>query len=185
MPKIEPLISAIEQAMAPLEKALDGCRGSAGDWFDGFWDFVVENRERIKAGPAWEINGYATQRPWSLIIISTTTAAHPVVEIYLFVEDKDYRASARAPWPVCSVVIPGNDPVRVGDRDSFDRPHDQDLAAAIERLGFTPRVGYWGIRCDWISRADASIAAVVEAVRRALANIPQLLQLALDLANTA
>ena len=171
--------------MASLATALNAKAGKPGRWFDGFWDFVVENRSRFLNGPAWEISGFTLQRPWSLLVLAAAAEADPPVEIYLFVEAKDRRPSIRAPWPVSTLTIPGEGGAEEGRPDALDRPHDKELAAAIARLGFTPRVGYWGIRCDWCLAPNISVDAVAAVVRAALAEVPSVLPLALKLAGTA
>lgn len=185
MRNIGKVVSEIERAMASLEPGLGKQVVPPGRWFDGFWDFVVENRLRLQTGPCWEINGFTLQLPWSLLVIASAEDAYPIAEIYVFVEAKDRRSEIRAPWPVSSVTIPVNDGVRMGAPDALDRPHDKELAAAIARLGFTPRVGYWGIRCDWRRLSGGSGDADGLALRAALADVPKLLPLALDLARTA
>lgn len=185
MRRIGQVVSEIERAMASLAPALGGHAGQPGHWFDGFWDFVVENRLRLQTGPAWEIDGFTMQLPWSLLVIASAAEAYPAAEIHLFVEAKDRRPSICAPWPVSSVTIPGNDAARMGRPDALDRPHDPALAAAIARLGFTPRVGYWGIRCDWRRPSAVCVDEVAASVRAALAEVPTLLPLALNLARSA
>lgn len=171
--------------MASLATTLAGKAEKPGRWFDGFWDFVMENRPRFLNGPAWELSGFTLQRPWSLLVLAAAAEAEPPAEIYLFVEAKDRRPSIRAPWPVSTLTIPGDGGAEEGRPDALDRPHDKELAAAIARLGFAPRVGYWGIRCDWRLLSDISVEAAAAAVRAALAEIPTILPLALKLANTA
>ena len=185
MRDIGKVVSEIGRAMASLEPDLGEQAVPPGRWFDGFWDFVVENRLRLQTGPVWEINGFTMQLPWSLLVLASAEEAYPIAEIYVFVEAKDRRPAISAPWPVSSVTIPGNGEVSQGAPDPLDRPHDRELAAAITRLGFTPRVGYWGIRCDWHRPADMSADEVCFAMRAALADAPKLLPLALNLARTA
>lgn len=164
-----PVVSVMNQAMDRLALELDEHLTSPGSWFDGFWDFFVENRARIEEGPSWQIAGMSSFS-WAILAIAARPAAHPAAaEVHVFVEARDYRPGIHAPWPVS------------GKRDGLNRPHDKERAEAIRRLGFEPRVGYWGVACTWHTPTEAT-EDIAETVRLALADVPKVLHLAVDLA---
>jgi hypothetical protein len=177
-----PLASFVEAEIAAIAARLGGAVTPAGAWFDGFWDFFVENRERLTRGPAWEISG-ASQLPWAIEMLAPEETDRPLFELYMFIEAKDSRQGVSAPWPVSSVLLGGASPPEVGARDRFDRPHDPARAESLRRRGFAPLVGYWGVRCEaTVSRDEARAATRVQST---LAALPETLPLALALASSA
>jgi hypothetical protein len=177
-----PIATLVEADMARVAARLGGQVTPAGAWFDGFWDFFVENRERLARGPAWEIQG-ASQPPWAIEMLAPEEANRPLFELYIFVELKARRPKGVAPWPVSSVLLSGAAPPEMGARDRFDRPHDQAPADDLRRRGFVPLVGYWGVRCE--ARVPRDDAGAAESVQAVLAALPEALPLALALAITA
>ena len=175
-----PVATLVNGAIAELAARLDGQTTTAGAWFDGFWDFFVENRRRLESGPAWEIQGVSGP-PWAVELIASDDVARPQLEVYLFVERKDYRPNVHAPWPVSTVVIGSADAPGTGARDRFERPHDGALAEDLRGRGFIPLVGYWGVRCE--ARVARDDGKGLEAVRATLEALPEALRVALALAD--
>lgn len=139
--------------------ALDGKVTRAGSWFDGFWDFYVDNRERFGRERCWEVQG-ATELPWALEIL-----APGAIEVHVFVEAKDRRRGVRAPWPVASAVIGSGEAARVGPKDTLDRPHDESFAREIEAYGYVVEVGYWGVHCVRVVKTGEDLEQVSREVR--------------------
>ena len=175
-----PVATLVNGEIAGIAARLDGQTTKAGAWFDGFWDFFVENRHRLESGPAWEIQGLSG-RPWAVEMIASDDVARPQLEVHLFVERKDDRPNVRKPWPVSSVAIGSADAAETGARDRFERPHDGALAEALRGRGFIPLIGYWGVRCEaQVARDDGK---GLEAVRAMLEGLPEALRVALALAD--
>ena len=176
-----PLTAFLGDALARVAPVLGGRVTTAGSWFDGFWDFVVDNRDRLTGEAAWEVQG--TVGPsWALECLAPDDPARPLFELYVFVERKDRRRGVSPPWPVSSMVVGGDEEPRTGARDRFDRPHDHALAEEIRSHGFTPLVGYWGVRCETnVARDDPNGPDRVGAI---LARLPDVVALALRLADT-
>jgi hypothetical protein len=79
------------------------------------------------------------------------------------------------------MAVGGDEEARKGARDRFDRPHDHALAEEIRGYGFTPLVGYWGVRCETnVARDDPNGPDRVGAI---LARLPDVVALALRLAD--
>jgi hypothetical protein len=169
------------EALARASLLLGGQVTTPGTWFDGFWDFVTDNRDRLTCEPAWEIQG-CVGFPWALEALAPEAPVRPLFELYVFVESKDTRPGVSAPWPVSSIVLGGNEPAQTGARDRFDRPHDPALAEQIRALGFTPLVGYWGVRCEVSVARDEPHAQ--DRVGRIITKLPDVVALSLRLAGT-
>jgi hypothetical protein len=175
-----PVATLVNEEIAGIAARLGGQATRPGEWFDGFWDFFVENRDRLQDRSAWEIQGSGSAWPWAVEIFASDDVARPQLEVHLFVEAKDGRLGVSAPWPVSSVVLGGGDAPEVGARDRADRPHDGALAEDLRGRGFAPMVGYWGVRCEAnVGRDDAQ---GLGAVRATLAALPDALRVALALA---
>ena len=160
-----PLTAFLGDALARVAPVLGGRVTTAGSWFDGFWDFVVDNRDRL-----------------------TRDAAAPVLVLdeHVQLEQRPGRivggqALERPRWPVSSMVVGGDEAPRTGTRDRFDRPHDHALAEEIRGHGFTPLVGYWGVRCETsVPRDDPRGPDRVGAI---VNKLPDVVALALRLAD--
>ena len=175
-----PLTAFLGDALARVAPLLGGRVTKAGSWFDGFWDFVVDNRDRLTREAAWEVQG-TVGRPWALECLASDDPARPLFELYVFVENKDRRPGLSPPWPVSTMVVGGDEAPRTGARDRFDRPHDHALAEELRRYGFTPLVGYWGVRCETsVPRDDRYGPDRAGAI---LARLPDVVALALRLAD--
>ncbi|HEY7372118.1 MAG TPA: hypothetical protein VIF57_08175 [Polyangia bacterium] len=177
MPK--PIVNLVGATVADLAARVGGQVTGPLSWFDGFWDFVVENRVRLAREPAWAIAG-VSRLPWVIVLLAPGEAAVTQFEAYLFVEAKDHRPGVTAPWPVSSVALDSAEAPRVGARDRFDRPYDVGLADQLRRRGFAPAAGYWGVRCD--ARVARDDSGGVERARAILTALPEALPLALALA---
>lgn len=176
-----PVAPFLGEALARASLLLGGQVTTPGTWFDGFWDFVTDNRDRLTCEPAWEIQG-CIRFPWALEALAPEDPARPLFELYVFVENKDARPGVSAPWPVSSVVLGGGEAPQMGPRDRFDRPHDPALAEQIRGLGFTPLVGYWGVRCEVSVARDEPYAQ--DRVGRIINRLPDVVALSLRLAGT-
>ncbi len=162
----------IDTSIARVAALLDGSVTVPGSWFDGFWDFFVRNKERIHAGPAWEI-----QAGWGAVLMMAPPSCEGAFEVHVFVECTDRRPGIRAPWPVSFVVLGSDAPAAEGAPDRHDRPHDEGIATLLAEIGFVPYVGYWGIRATRVVLDDAS----VEGVRDLLEDLPAAVRLACEL----
>jgi len=175
-----PLTAFLGDALARVAPVLGGRITTAGCWFDGFWDFVADNRDRLRHEAAWEVQG-SVGPPWALECVASDDPARPLFELYVFVENKDGRPGVSPPWPVSSLVVGGDEEPQTGARDRFDRPHDHALAEDIRGYGFTPLVGYWGVRCEMsVPRDDRCGPDRVGAI---LNRLPDVVALALRLAD--
>jgi hypothetical protein len=175
-----PLTPFMGDALARVAPVLGGRVTAAGSWFDGFWDFVAENRDRLKREAAWEIQG-TVGPPWAVEILAPDDPAGPLCEVYVFVENKDRRPGVSPPWPVSSLDLGGDGSPQPGERDRFDRPHDHALAERLRGFGFTPRVGYWGLRCETSVARDEPYGA--DRIGAILSRLPDVVALALRLAD--
>ena len=174
-----PILNLVTATVPDLAARLGGQVTGPLSWFDGFWDFVVENRVRLAREPSWAITG-VSRLSWAIVLLVPDEPGGPVFESYLFVEAKDRRPGVAAPWPVSSVALGSAEPPRVHARDRFDRPHDLGLAERLRRHGFALAVGYWGVRCEArVARDNAGSVAATQAI---LAALPDALPLALALA---
>jgi hypothetical protein len=169
------------EALARASLLLGGRVTAPGTWFDGFWDFVADNRDRLTCEPAWEIQG-CVRHPWALEALAPEDPGRPLFELYLFVENKDQRPGVRAPWPVSSLVLGSDGPAREGARDRFDRPHDAAIAEQLRGFGVRPLVGYWGVRCETSVARDEPQAQ--DRVGQIIARLPDVVALSLRLADT-
>lgn len=159
--------TALDAQLATLALRLDARLAPPGSWFDGFWDFVVAHREQIASERAREIHGGG----WALLFLG----AGADVWVHVFVEARDPRPEAIAPWPVASIVVAGDAAAHMSAVDT-DRPYDEHVMAELDRHGFRTRVGYWGVHAQ--RRFDALTT-------EGLDDLPRVIELAQALASKA
>src|SRR5690348_12699650 len=102
------ILNLVTATVPDLAARLGGQVTGPLSWFDGFWDFVTDNRVRLAREPAWAIAG-VSRLPWSIVLLAPREPAGAVFESFLFVEEKDQRPGVTPPWPVSSVALGGTD----------------------------------------------------------------------------
>lgn len=123
-------------------------------WFDGFWDFVTIERPRIEHCVAWCVSGSDEHAPpWLLAHWCPSDGRG--LRFDIFIESKDCRPGARAPWPVSSIYLHNGECVPPSTLPP--RPCDAGLTAELAVLGYTTHYGYWGVHasCTNLSAVDA------------------------------
>ena len=73
-----PLTAFLGDALARVAPVLGGQVTTAGSCFDGFWDFVVDNRDRLTPEAAWEVQG-TVGPPWALECLAPDDPARPLL----------------------------------------------------------------------------------------------------------
>ena len=73
--------------VAALAAVVGGHSQRGSTWFDGFWDFVQEYRDRL--GTAWEIQGVQGV-PWAILFMLPDAVARDL-RVEIFVESKKAR----------------------------------------------------------------------------------------------
>jgi hypothetical protein len=136
-------------ALADLAAMRAGSAMRAVEWFDGFWDFFVPNRDALETVPSIAVCG----SHW--LALYWEPAGGPRLD--LFVESKDRRPGARAPAPVASIDVATGDALAIDATPA--RTIDADTDARLRALGAEVAFGYWGLhaRCA-VARADALVA---------------------------
>lgn len=177
---LEPLIRGCVEVLAAR---LDGIVEHAATWFDGFWDFVVRDLDRAHQSKSlWQISGGRDEYAWAILLFTSPDPARSAFEAHLFVEAKDRRPNAEAPWPVSSILIGGDEPARQHPPDRFDRPHDEGIAAQLRAGGYDVFPGYWGVRCSRaVAWTDSDVPARVGEI---LSHLSEDLHAALALARS-
>jgi hypothetical protein len=148
-------------ALAELAAMRGGRSMRAVEWFDGFWDFFVPNRDALATVPSIAVCG----SHWLALYWEPAD----VPRIDLFVEAKDRRPGVRAPWPVTSIELATGDVLPVAVTPG--RTVDAEIDTRLHALGAEAQLGYWGLhaRCA-VARADALVAIfdlAIHAVARA------------------
>ena len=138
-----------------LERSGSLCPSSAA-WFDGFWDFFTTNRKALELSPG--VAG-ADPQPW--LVLCWETEGRLAIEI--FVESKDYRPGAVAPWPVSSIYL--NDGSPVPPSKLPQRATEPLATQVLSASGFSVTWGYWGVRA---TLAEVGSHLDAELIKRAL-----------------
>jgi hypothetical protein len=156
----EHMVTALRE-IAARRDALFGS-GSAEGWFDGFWDFFVPERANLTGARAW----WAAGPGWYVLYWHRPTdgGEDGAIErrLDVFVESKDYRPNAIAPWPVTSIELGTGrklapTPLRHGDPERI---------AELGALGCSARVSYWGPHATCLDVArmrELDVARVLDA----------------------
>jgi hypothetical protein len=135
-----------ETLIVPLRKFSDSLRwnfvegAAAAAWFDGFWDFFVNARTAIERGPSAAAHGALEGLGICVLAWVAEGAKNPRLDI--FVESKDRRPGARAPWPVTTVALSGGDLAEAARMEPRQIP--PGAAMQLQKLGATARISYWG-----------------------------------------
>lgn len=113
-------------------------------WFDGFWDFFVPARSALERAPGASATGAIDGRSFCILawLPAVPPRTPPLTRLDLFVEHKDLRPEARAPWPVTTLALDGGGRLESGRFES--RPCDAESAATMVGLGASVQLGYWG-----------------------------------------
>jgi hypothetical protein len=159
-------LNTIEGTIVALQE-LAATRGAvfgvdkAASWFDGFWDFFVNERDTLVDGRSWWVSGtYWFAMLWERV----GSDSEPELRLDLFVECKDCRPRRVAPSPVASIYV--DDGKTVPPDHLPPRPRGESQAALLESLGFTVDVGYWGAhvyKCVETGPTPTELATIVDA----------------------
>lgn len=137
-------------------RGLCASQGNPLGWFDGFWDFVTTERVRLERSVAWRVSDGGPHTPdW--ILMYWRAAANEDAQLDIFVECRDYRPGARAPWPVTTIYLHNSELVPPSALPP--RSCDAGIIAELAALAFKIQFGYWGVHavCTALNGIDAEV----------------------------
>lgn len=138
-------------------------------WFDGFWDFLLRERDGVAEWPSVCIAD-AAMMPSGLVTAMALMALVPPevghVRLHGFLESKARHAVA--PWPVQTIQVGSGRAVAQGSADAARRAAEPERSA-LETIGFQVEVGYWGPSIHAVGEAaEAFLACGAAAVSEAM-----------------